>query len=158
MDRQRGFTYIAVLILIAVLGLVAAAAGELWSTTRQREREQELLLIGEQFRNAIGQYYERSPGTVKRYPADLRDLLKDQRFMSPQHHLRKIYTDPMTRKQEWGIVRAEDGGVAGIYSLSNARPLKTGNFDARDEGFNTAKTYADWRFIYRPATEKMSAR
>lgn len=157
MNCQRGFTYIAVLILIAVLGLVVAAAGELWSTARQREREQELLLIGEQFRSAIGQYYERTPGTVKRYPLELRLLLKDLRFMSPQRHLRKIFTDPMTRTQEWGIVRAEDGGIAGVYSLSSAHPLKMGGFESRDEGFASAKAYSDWRFVYRPAPDDASA-
>jgi type II secretory pathway pseudopilin PulG len=156
MQHQKGFTYIAVLIMIAILGLVVSAAGELWSTARQHEREQELLLIGEQFRNAIGQYYERSPGTVKHYPPEMRFLLKDLRFMSPQRHLRKIFTDPMTRTQEWGLVRAEDGGIAGVYSLSDAQPLKTGGFDSHIGDFEPAKTYSDWRFVYRPAVNTAS--
>ncbi|MBI5919231.1 MAG: type II secretion system protein [Nitrosomonadales bacterium] len=155
--HQQGFTYIAVLILIAILGMVTASIGVVWSTARQQEREQELLQIGGQFQHAIGQYYERSPGTIKRYPIDLNVLLKDDRFMSPQHHLRKIYTDPMTRTQDWGLVRAEDGGIAGVYSLSEALPRKRADFYSRNEGFIRARKYTDWRFVYRPAVSGVAA-
>jgi type II secretory pathway pseudopilin PulG len=148
--RQQGITYVAVLILIAILGLVTASIGVVWSTVRQQEREEELMLIGEQYIQAIGLYYQHSPGTVKRYPMTLQDLLKDDRFMVPQHHLRKLFTDPMTHKQEWGLVRAEDGGIAGVYSLSEAKPRKTGEFDEAMAGFTQAKKYTDWRFTYRP--------
>ena len=53
-DAQRGFTYLALLVAVALLGIGLAAGSELWSQTRQREREQELLYIGAQFRRAIG--------------------------------------------------------------------------------------------------------
>lgn len=154
---QQGYTYIAVLILIAILGMVTAAIGVVWSTARQQEREQELLQIGAQFQHAIGQYYERTPGTIKRYPLDLNALLRDERFMSPQHHLRKIYTDPMTRTQEWGLVRAEDGGIAGVYSLSEALPRKKADFESRNAGFINVRQYAEWRFVYRPAVSGVPA-
>ena len=65
---QGGFTYLALLIAVALIGIGLVAASEVWSQSRQREKEQELLFIGEQFRQAIGMYYERTPGAVRRYP------------------------------------------------------------------------------------------
>jgi len=77
--RQSGVTYLAMLFLVAVMGTLWAAVGEIWSTANQREKEKELLLIGAQFREAIRQYYEHSPGILKKYPGTLEDLMKDER-------------------------------------------------------------------------------
>jgi hypothetical protein len=67
-------------------------------------------------------YFQRSPGTAKRYPARLGDLLEDRRFLSRQRYLRRIYVDPMTGKAEWGLVQAPQGGVMGVYSLAEGKP------------------------------------
>ena len=102
---QRGFTYLGLLIIIAVMGAGLAAFGELFSHAAQREKERELIFIGNQFRGAIASYYNKSPG-AKVYPKKLEDLLEDKRFPMPQHHLRRVYSDPMTGKAEWGMVEA----------------------------------------------------
>src|SRR3990172_7233078 len=120
--NQSGFTYLGLLFVVAMAGVALAATGMLWSTQRQREREQELLFVGNQIRQAIGSYYERSPGLVKRYPAKLDDLLKDNRFINVQRHLRQHYVDPLTDSQEWGLVTAPEGGVMGVYSLATGTP------------------------------------
>src|SRR5216684_3886243 len=93
--RQSGFTYICALLLVAILAAALAATGEVWSRSRQREKEAQLIWIGNQFTQAIGLYYQRSPGTVKRYPEKLEDLLEDRRYLSGQRYLRRIYPDPM---------------------------------------------------------------
>lgn len=100
--RQAGFTYLAALFLIATTGILLASIGMTWSTLNQRGKERDLLFVGDQFRKAIGQYYEHTPGTLKKYPASLNDLLKDERHLLTQRYLRKIYRDPMTRVREWG--------------------------------------------------------
>jgi len=99
--NQNGFTYLGLLFAVAMAGVALAATGTLWSTQRQREREQELLFVGNQIRQAIGSYYQRSPGLVKHYPAKLDDLLKDNRFINVQRHLRQRYLDPLTDSPEW---------------------------------------------------------
>jgi hypothetical protein len=68
-----------------------------------------------------------------------------------QRYLRRIYVDPMTGSKEWGLVRAADGGIAGVHSLSEATPLKTANFPAGNEDLAGKTRYADWRFVYAPA-------
>src|ERR1051325_9688158 len=83
-DGQRGFTYLAALLLVAASGAVLASFAGAWSNAREREKRAEMRWIGNQFRQAIGLYYERSPGTVKRFPEKLEDLLEDRRFATTQ--------------------------------------------------------------------------
>lgn len=139
------------LFMVAILGVGLALAGEVWETLAKREKEAELLFIGEQYRQAIRRYYEGTPGGIKRYPRSLQDLLADPRHASTQRHLRKLYRDPLGG-EEWGLVKAPDGGISGVYSRSEQAPLKTGNFRLRDAGFASAKRYADWTFVYAPAS------
>jgi type II secretory pathway pseudopilin PulG len=148
--RQRGFTYLALMIIVAVMGAGLAAIGELYSHAAQREKERELLFVGHQFRQAIARYYEKSPG-AKVYPKSLEELLEDKRFPMPQHHLRKLFLDPMTGRAEWGLVEMPGGaGIMGVHSLSEEKPVKSAGFDAADQGFDDAETYAKWTFTYSP--------
>lgn len=147
--RQQGFSYLGLLALLLVLGWWLAATGQIWSSVAQRQREQELLFIGNQFRQAIAQYYEQSPGGAKRFPPTLEALLRDPRVPFVRRYLRRIYPDPFTGKAEWGIVRAPDEGIAGVYSLAAGKPLKRDNFSPPDRDFTQADSYADWRFVYR---------
>lgn len=147
---QAGFTYLALLFFVAAMGIMLALSGQLWSTAQQRVKERELLYIGGEFQRAIGAYYEGSPGTLKRYPRQLEDLLMDNRMAGTVRRLRRIYLDPMTLSADWGLVTAPDGGIMGVYSRSSARPVKEGNFADNQVGFDAAPSYASWRFVYEP--------
>src|ERR1051325_8468823 len=83
-SRQQGFTLAGALLLIAVTGRGMAACGEMAPPAGQREKEQELLFVGNQFRQAIGAFYEGTPGAAKQFPKKLEDLLQDQRYIFPQ--------------------------------------------------------------------------
>ncbi len=149
-NRQQGFTLLGLMIAIGVMGAGLAAYGELASHAAQREKEQELLFIGNQFRQAIAAYYERSPGGAKTLPKKLEDLLEDKRYPMPQRYLRKLYADPITGKPEWGLVPGPDGGIMGVRSLSEDAPIKTGGFAPRDITLSEAGRYSDWTFSYVP--------
>ena len=150
--RSQGFTYLAVLILVAAMGFGLAAVGEFTSHAEQRAKEVELLFVGDQFRTAIGAYYESTPGIAKRYPQKLEDLLKDTRYPVAKRYLRRIYVDPITAKAEWGVVEAPGGGIMGVYSRSAAEPVKSGAFAAADRAFTGTTHYSDWQFSYVPVT------
>ncbi len=146
---QRGFTYLGTMFLIIFIGIGLAKAGLLWQTEVQREREKELLFIGEQYAMAIGSYFESTPGGSKQYPASFDDLLQDHRFPGVRRHLRKLYSDPITGGETWGLIK-QQGRITGVYSLALQRPLKKAEFSAAWTAFADADSYAAWKFIYAP--------
>lgn len=148
--RYSGFTYVGLLFFIAMMSITLATASTLWSFVQQRERERDLLFVGEQFRGAIQLYYEHTPGTIKRYPPNLEALLEDNRFVTKQRYLRRIYTDPFTGEKNWGTVRAPDGGVMGVYSKSNKAVIRQSNFKMQEVGFEGQRHYSEWQFVYQP--------
>lgn len=154
-----GFTYVGLLIAIVFFGVGSVGAARVLASSERAEREAELLFVGNQFRQAIGSYYNTSPG-APRYPERLENLLLDPRFPAIRRHLRKIHIDPITGKAEWGLIKAPEGGIMGVHSLSEREPMKRSNFDFADQGFSeTAKStadrpysYRDWQFVFVPAT------
>ena len=93
--RSRGFTYLTVLFIVAVLMGGLALVGEVWETWAKREKEADLLFVGNQYRKAIQRYVLSGKA---QYPRTLDDLLLDPRQPSKQRYLRKLYPDPMTGK------------------------------------------------------------
>jgi type II secretory pathway pseudopilin PulG len=155
---QRGFTLLAVMAAMFLLALGTQKVMFMLSQQAQREREAELLQVGAAFAQAIGAYYESSPGTVKRWPANLNDLVDDKRFVGMRRHLRRVYMDPITRSEEWGLVRASDGGIEGVYSLSDASPIRSGALTVGDLRLPAASRYTDWQFVYQPASFNPAAK
>lgn len=146
--NARGITYLWALLAVAVLGAGAAAVAEVWVTHAQREREAELLFVGEQYRRAIGAYFESTPGAARQYPRSFEDLLRDRRYPVVRRYLRRLYPDPVTGSLDWGIVKSPDGGIAGVYSKSERQTFKTKGFKPEHASFEDARIYADWKFIY----------
>ncbi|MBM7059191.1 type II secretion system protein [Pseudomonas sp. UL073] len=147
---ERGFTYFGVLFLVMLMGMALAVAGPVWSTQAQRDRERELLWVGGQYAQALRSYYRSSPGLAQ-YPMELRDLLEDERFPNVRRHLRKLYRDPLTGSDEWGLVRSFEGRIVGVYSRSTSQPLKQANFPVQWTEFEGMGSYADWRFVAEKA-------
>jgi type II secretory pathway pseudopilin PulG len=145
--RQAGFTYLGLLILLAVIGLVGAASLKIGSLLQRVEAEQELLDIGAEFSDALQSYAAATPKGAPQQPPSLQELLKDPRFPGTRRHLRKLFVDPVTGKAEWGVMYLGDHvGVIGIYSLSQAKPFKVGNFEARFQHFENREHLSDWKF------------
>jgi type II secretory pathway pseudopilin PulG len=147
---QSGFTYLFVLMMIALIGMGLAAAGTLWRTEVQREREADLLFIGNQYRQAIRSYYELDPAQP-RLPQSIDELLEDNRRPDTVRHLRRAYRDPITGG-EFVLIRSSDKkGIVGVYSQSTGHPFKTAGFLPEYGTFAKAASYADWRFVFIPA-------
>ena len=147
---MKGFTYIGVLFVVAMMSTGLALIGEVWHTSNLREKEAELLHIGNEYRKAIERYYTGPP--AGKYPREMADLVKDPRHPGIVRHLRRLYPDPITGKEEWGLVKSPDGGFAGVYSLSEDAPLKSAGFAVRDASFEGKTKYSEWQFVFAPAT------
>jgi prepilin-type N-terminal cleavage/methylation domain-containing protein len=144
--KQRGFTLLGLMIVVAIMGAGFAAYGQLASHAAQREKEAELLFRGNQYRQAIESYYKKE----RKYPTELAQLLEDKRFPMPARHLRRLYADPISGEADWATMEAPGGGIMGVHSKSEAQPLKSGGFRLADKTFQDASRYADWQFFYTP--------
>jgi type II secretory pathway pseudopilin PulG len=146
--QENGFTYVMVLVAIVVIGILVEVATLLTSRTAQAEREAELLYRGQAYQRAIKSYY----AAGKSFPRSLDDLLKDPRSAS-KRHIRALYPDPVAKgeSKDWLLIRARDGGIAGVASASKDEPMKKANFPKDFEKFEAAKTYSDWVFEYVPS-------
>jgi len=145
--REAGFTYVGLVVFVAILGMVGAATVKVDGLLRRAAAEQELLEIGAAFSAALRSYAAATPRGATPVPPTLQDLLKDPRFPGTRRHLRKIFVDPITGGTEWGIVYMRDQtGVLAVYSLSQAKPLKLANFDARFPHFENREHLSEWKF------------
>jgi len=156
--KQRGYTYVTALVAIAMVTIAAATGAELTSSTARREREQELLFRGQAIQRAIQRYYEAGPPGAKYYPRSLEALLNDPRYPN-RHYLRAPYADPLGGGA-WNLLRAPDGGIAGVASASLDAPRKKAHFPPGLEHLADARSYAEWEFKYvpRPPAPVSSAR
>jgi type II secretory pathway pseudopilin PulG len=146
----RGIVLLAFLLALALAGLGAMVTLETWSVTRQHEREQQLLFVGHQYRAAIRSYYLAGPGAGgARFPSSLQELLDDDRYPVPVHHLRRLYPDPITGSTDWGLLMVGDR-IMGVYSKSEAPPLKRKGFAPADVTFEDKDSYQSWIFAFVP--------
>lgn len=145
-----GFTYAGVLFAIVILGMTLSAAGTVWSTSAKREREAELVWVGNQYARAIESYYVYGPAGTRQYPRSLEDLTSDLRGPVLRRHMRRLYTDPMTGQLDWQLERLPDGSITGIRSAARGRPLKRKGFGPGQRSFEDAECYCDWVFGVGP--------
>lgn len=179
MRRAGGFTYIGLLVMIAIIGITTSVVGMSLRTAERMEKEKELLWIGHQYRNAIRSYYiyhmQRFQQTAAHagmnvtgqtvypqfYPTSIDDLLKDPSAPGTLRHLRKKYIDPMTGKDDWVLVSVGSTGQSGSQSVSgqsfwgvrsnsDKATLKRDNFLLEDFRFKGKTKYSEWEFTYNP--------
>lgn len=136
--RHRGFTYLMVLLWVAISGVMLMALSRAWLLESRRERDTELIYRGEQIRDALSAYAAVPVSTgSSRAPARLEDLLEDRRSGQVVRHLRRVWRDPITNSPNWGLLKDANGGIVGVYSLSKRLPLLA------PEG---VKRYDQWLF------------
>lgn len=148
-EAGRGVVLMGLIVLLALAGLALLQFGESAATARQREREAQLLWVGQQYRAALESYYRASPGPVKHLPVSLDELVRDSRFPNPVRHLRRIYPDPIQPDVPWGLVK-RGSQIIGVYSQSDLAPLRRSGFAPGLESLEGAAQYSAWRFLFIP--------
>lgn len=152
---SRGFTYIALLAAIVIIGISLSAAGKYWQNVLMREKEEELLFRGNQYRQAIERYYfAKAPNA---FPQNIEALLKDDRFPTAKRHLRQQYKDPITG-EDFEVIRDMTKGnrIVGVHSKSDRTPLKQGGFDDPYGTFDGKQSYAEWKFLFTPPLQTLT--
>lgn len=146
LHRQQGAVLLIVLLFVLLTTLGASSMVQMHQTQTRREKEEQLLFVGDQYRRAIASYYGVTPpGGARSLPRSIDDLLNDQRFPTPMQHLRQAYPDPMTGKVDWVFVRS-GSGISGLRSQSTLEPIKKNGFPDLYKRFEVGTSYADWVF------------
>lgn len=114
-----GFTFIELLVVLALLALLASIAMPMLTNSVTRAREATLKEDLQVVRKAIDDYY----GDRGEYPQTLAALVE-------RRYLRKIPVDPFTdRSDSWRLVKSDDdhGGVVDVHTGSD-EPADDGGF------------------------------
>jgi len=145
----NGFTYIALLVAIVIIGITLGSAAKSWQHVSQRDKEEELLFRGNQYRLAIENYYN-AQGR-RQFPNSIEDLLMDNRTPAGKRHLRQQYKDPITG-EDFELVRDmfHGNGIKGVYSKSEKTPIRQTGFPEELKDFEGKTRYNDWQFIKEP--------
>lgn len=135
--EQAGYALIIVLLMVALVAIALTAALPRPVTQGQREREEELIFRGEQYRRAIGLFNWK----FGRLPLSLDELL----YTSQLGFLRRPWPDPMSAEGEWRVIRVGPtgeliGSVTGgagvnLQALSGGQPQ--GSATRRQEAAST---------------------
>ncbi len=147
----RGFTYIAVLAAIVIISIMLGSATKYWQNISLRDKEEELLFRGEQYRLAIERYY--LYGGRMQYPQSIDDLIKDSRTVDGKRYLRQKFKDPITGEDFIEIRDQLSRRVIGVRSSSDKEPLKQADFPDTSQiykDFEGKKKYSEWKFQFMP--------
>jgi len=105
---------VALLIGIAILTVMIAALLPLASAESQRDKEEALIFRGTQYAEGIRLFRRR----YGRYPNTLREM-----FDLRPRTIRKLWKDPITNSDDWGLVSATAGApLPGQQGGGPARP------------------------------------
>jgi type II secretory pathway pseudopilin PulG len=151
-DNQRGATLLLLLVMVVIMGLAAAMAGQSWRSTMQRAREAELLWRGQQYQKAFAGYYAVRQGQHM-FPAKLEDLVRDPRFPHLVRHMRKLYKDPMTG-EDWELVKDSSKRISGVRSRSDLEPFRKDGFPKSLDKLKDKEAYNEWEFVFEPSKKK----
>jgi len=97
-NRERGFTLLELIIVVAMIGILASIAMPALKDMPRRAKESVLKTNLRTLREVIDQYY----GDKGRYPASLDELVQSK-------YLRQMPADPFTKSsQTWVVVLEEE--------------------------------------------------
>ena len=103
-NRQRGFAYIMALIAVMLMLTATLAIYEKGATMARRDREDEMIWRGNQYKRAIRLYYHKTG----KYPQTLDDLTKG---LPQLHFLRQVYKDPTNKADgTWRFIYVNAAG------------------------------------------------
>ena len=100
MKGNRGYTLVALMVGLTVMAILIAAVLPLASAESQRDKEAELIFRGLQYAEGIRNFQRR----YGRHPNTLKEM-----FETRPRTLRKLWKDPMTNSDKWGLITLTGG-------------------------------------------------
>ncbi len=129
-NAEDGYLLLTVLVMIFLMLLALSVAAPRVAKQIQRDKEQEAVHRGLQYKRAIQLYYKKFGA----YPTDIKQLENTNQI----RFLRKRYKDPITGKDDWRLIHMGEAKVppmgffgqplqAGMSSASTGPGLGTGS-------------------------------
>ena len=115
-DAEDGYLLLTVLVMIFLVLLALSIPAPKLAKQIQRDKEEEALQRGLQYRRAIQLYYKK----FNAYPTDIKQLEKTNEI----RFLRKRYKDPITGKDDWRLIHVGEAKVPPLGFFG--QPLQTG--------------------------------
>jgi general secretion pathway protein G len=155
MHGQRGYSFIELIIVTAILAILASTVLPMAQVTSQRQREAVLRADLRQMRTAIDKFKdavdqgrisqtELKPGS-EGYPNDLQTLVDGVPIQGDASgallkFLRRIPVDPMTNGTDWGMRSYQDRPDARSWGRENVFDVYTKSEATALDGTK----YRDW--------------
>jgi general secretion pathway protein G len=154
-DSDSGFSFVELLVVTALIGLLASAVMPLAQVAMQRTREVELRRTLREVRTAIDHYKDAADqGMIaatelklgnEGYPPTLAVLVEGVRAAGDATErklkfLRRIPIDPMTGAKEWGMRSYQDAPDARTWGGQNVYDV----FTTSDRTALDGTKYKDW--------------
>jgi general secretion pathway protein G len=152
---QRGYTFVELLVVTAIIIILASAVMPLAKVTAVRQREAELRRTLREMRTAIDRYKDAadtgqiSPFDLKAgaegYPPDLETLVDGVSVANDASgrklkFLRRVPVDPMTQDTDWGLRSYQDEPDARTWGGQNVFDVYTTHDGTALDGTR----YRDW--------------
>jgi general secretion pathway protein G len=155
MRGDRGYTFVEIAIVAAIIAILASAILPLAKVTMQRTREVELHRDLRDIRTAIDKFKDAAdqgkiatsslPSESDGYPSTLQVLIDgvpvaNDTTGAKLKFLRRVPIDPMTKSTEWGIRSSRDEATSTAWGGQNVYDVFS-----RSEGRGLDGTkYSDW--------------
>ena len=155
MRSQRGYSFVELIIVTAILLVLAAITVPLAQVASQRGREAELRRALRDMRTAIDRFKDAAdqgviaptdlePGN-ENYPPDLETLVEgvtrqNDATGTPLKFLRRVPLDPMTDSTDWGLRSYQDKPDSTTWGRQNVYDVYTTSTATALDGTN----YRDW--------------
>ncbi|HEY7448819.1 MAG TPA: prepilin-type N-terminal cleavage/methylation domain-containing protein [Vicinamibacterales bacterium] len=155
MTSARGYTFIELIVVSAILAILASAIVPMTRVTMQRQREIELRRNLREVRTAIDKFKdavdlgvipqsEVSPGS-EGYPKNLQQLVDGASVANDASgrrlkFLRRVPLDPMTNTIEWDLRAVQDDEDAWSWGGGNVFDIRTKSGGVALDG----SKYRDW--------------
>jgi general secretion pathway protein G len=155
LDHDSGFSFVELLVVTALVGILASAVMPLAQVAMQRTREVELRRTLRELRTAIDHYKDAADqGMIaatelklgnEGYPPTLAVLVEGVRAAGDATErklkfLRRIPIDPMTGSKEWGMRSYQDSPDARSWGGQNVYDV----FTTSDGTALDGTKYKDW--------------